>query len=83
MRTKRAVVTGGAGFIGSALAKALIANGWSVLIVDNLSTGLESNIPQGADFIKIDLGKEASYSNIEKVDCDVVFHLAGQSSGEG
>lgn len=83
MRIKKAVVTGGAGFIGSALTRALVADSWSVLVADNFSTGFESNIPLEADFIKMDLGEESSYKNLENVNCDAVFHLAGQSSGEG
>jgi len=83
MAVKSALVTGGAGFIGSALTRALVADNWSVLVVDNFSTGFESNIPLEADFIKIDLGEESSYSKLKNVNCDAVFHLAGQSSGEG
>ena len=83
MAIKNAIVTGGAGFIGSALARVLIRDGWSVLVMDNISTGMESNIPQGADFLKIDLGSGDSYKELEGVNCDAVFHLAGQSSGEG
>jgi dTDP-glucose 4,6-dehydratase len=41
---KRAVVTGGAGFLGSHLSDALLARGWDVLCVDNLITGQEANI---------------------------------------
>jgi len=82
MAVKKALVTGGAGFIGSALARALIADGWRVLIADNLTTGRESSIPKGTDFIKMDIGEGSSYKALENVDCDCVFHLAGQSSGE-
>lgn len=79
---KHAIVTGGAGFIGSHIASRLITDGYKVTILDNLSTGKEENIPSGADFIKMDLGLESSYDLIEKLSCDTVFHLAGQSSGE-
>lgn len=76
------IVTGGAGFIGSHIASRLISKGNKVTVLDNLSTGKEENIPRGADFIKIDLGKENSYTYLENINCDAVFHLAGQSSGE-
>ncbi len=40
----RAVVTGGAGFLGSHLCDRLLAEGWDVLALDNLVTGVDSNI---------------------------------------
>jgi nucleoside-diphosphate-sugar epimerase len=40
----RAVVTGGAGFIGSHLTDRLIAEGWQVVVIDNLITGREENL---------------------------------------
>ncbi len=40
----RAVITGGAGFLGSHLCEAMLARGWEVLCVDNLITGQETNI---------------------------------------
>ncbi|MCR4278630.1 MAG: NAD-dependent epimerase/dehydratase family protein, partial [bacterium] len=69
------LITGGAGFIGSHLAEALLADGRRVLILDNLSTGKKSNIPKGAEFHKIDI------RNLEKIrpffnGVDGVFHLA-------
>lgn len=79
---KRLIVTGGAGFIGSHIASRLISEGFDVLILDNLSTGKEGNIPGKADFIKLDLGKESSYDRLKDFSCLAVFHLAGQSSGE-
>lgn len=55
---KTALVTGGAGFIGSHLAKRLLAEGWNVYVVDNLSTGFKNNIPEKAKFIYLDLSKD-------------------------
>jgi UDP-glucose 4-epimerase len=79
---KTYIVTGGAGFIGAHIAHALLLEGHRVLIFDDLSTGKISNIPKGADLVKIDLGKIKNYQKIRKVKADAVFHLAGQSSGE-
>src|SRR6266851_4415575 len=52
----RAVVTGGAGFIGSAVSEALIHDGWEVTIFDNLSSGYKDHLPA---FSQIPLLKEA------------------------
>lgn len=76
------IVTGGAGFIGSHLTSRLLLEGYKVTILDNLFTGKEENIPQGADFIKIDLGEQTAYVDLEKINGNAIFHLAGQSSGE-
>jgi UDP-glucose 4-epimerase len=48
----RAIVTGGAGFIGSHVAGILIAQGHKVLVIDDLSGGFEANVPSGAEFEK-------------------------------
>jgi UDP-glucose 4-epimerase len=73
------LVTGGAGFIGSWVADALIGEGYKVLIVDNLSTGIEENIPKEADFVKGDI---RNFKFLEKVFSDfkpdVVNHHAAQ-----
>lgn len=51
----RILMTGGAGFIGSWVAECFLKEGHEILIIDNLSTGSRSNIPDGADFIKCDI----------------------------
>ena len=48
----KALVTGGAGFIGSNLSKQLLKDGFSVRILDDLSSGYKVNIPEGAEFIE-------------------------------
>ena len=76
-------MTGGAGFIGSHLAKRLLEDGHSVYILDDLSTGFEKNVPAGATFCKVDItdaGRLRDLGLPEKV--DTLFHIAGQSSGE-
>lgn len=77
---KRILVTGGAGFIGSHIADALIERGHQVTIVDNLSTGCRDNIPDQADFYELDVTKENFGAHIGN-DFSAVFHLAAQSSG--
>ena len=46
--TMRALVTGGAGFIGSHLVDALVARGWAVTVLDDLSTGHRDNLDEAA-----------------------------------
>jgi UDP-glucose 4-epimerase len=76
----RALVTGGAGFIGSHLTEALLERGYSVTVLDNLSTGTPQNIlhlegVRGFQFCKGDI---ADRTTVEKLVArqDVVFHLA-------
>lgn len=79
---RKALVTGGAGFIGSHLTRKLLKNGWGVLVVDNLSTGFRSNVPAAAEFLEADVSNERFLEELPKNGVDVVFHLAAQSSGE-
>jgi UDP-glucose 4-epimerase len=79
----RALITGGAGFIGSNLADALLARGDEVVIVDDLSTGRESNIEDalsgGAAFHRADIRDgEAMAELVARERPDVLFHLAAQ-----
>lgn len=79
----RALVTGGAGFIGSHLVDALLRRGAEVAVLDDLSTGRRGNlgdaIESGAQLIEADISDETSVSGvIESRPPDVVFHLAGQ-----
>lgn len=78
----RALVTGGAGFIGSHVAQALVEEGWDVSILDDLSTGSEHNlqeIPRGFTFIKADVRDAGAVSRATE-GTDAVFHLAAQVS---
>jgi UDP-glucose 4-epimerase len=76
------LVTGGAGFIGSALARALLERGVAVVVADDLSTGYRENVPGGAAFVEMDLGNREHYARLERATFDTVFHLGEQSSGE-
>jgi UDP-glucose 4-epimerase len=74
----RVLITGGAGFIGSHLADALLAQGDQVTILDNLTTGSEANIAHIADQITIhngDIRDEALVKSLVK-DADLVLHMA-------
>ncbi len=76
----RALVTGGAGFIGSHLVDELIEDGHEVVVIDNLSTGEEKNINSKAEFHKIDICDmhvKGLCSMFEGV--DIVFHLAAKA----
>lgn len=78
----KAIVTGGAGFIGSHLTSRLLTEGWEVLVVDNLSSGHERNIPAGAAFIWMDLTSEDSLAFLPTSGIDAVFHLASHVGQE-
>jgi UDP-glucose 4-epimerase len=77
----KALVTGGAGFIGAHLAKRLVNDGWEVIVVDNLSSGHERNIPDGVRFIWMDLTVEDSFGFLPN-GVDAVFHLASHVGQE-
>jgi len=77
----RTLVTGGAGFIGSHLTDRLLAQGRQVVVVDNLSTGRRSNLPEsheGLTFIESDLGDliESIGENGDLGAFDEIYHLA-------
>lgn len=76
------LVTGAAGFIGSAVAKELIGLGNKVVTVDNLSTGSKEAIPQEAMFIEGDCQDPKIIHSLERYKFDAILHIAGQSSGE-
>ena len=70
----RAVVTGGAGFIGSNLVDALVERGDEVLVVDNLTSGKLENLNPKATFVEGDIR-----NGLDPSAADVVFHLAAQA----
>jgi UDP-glucose 4-epimerase len=74
----RTVVTGGAGFVGSHVADALLARGDEVCVVDSLASGKRTNVPAGARFEERDIrdGLDDLFLELEPEAC---FHLAAQA----
>jgi UDP-glucose 4-epimerase len=75
----KALVTGGAGFIGSNLANLLVDRDYDVVVLDDLSLGIPENLNQGVELV------HSTVTDGETVDkvvegCNVVFHLAAKSS---
>lgn len=76
--TKKAVVTGGAGFIGSHLTEALITEGYQVIVIDDLSSGKLNNIEQCRDKIEFVKGSITDFPLLKRLfhGVDYVFHQA-------
>jgi UDP-glucose 4-epimerase len=79
----RALVTGGAGFIGSHLVDALVARGDDVLVLDDLSTGRRENLAgaleRGANLVEADVTDTAAVASaVDRHAPDAIFHLAAQ-----
>ena len=77
---RRALVTGGAGFIGSHLSELLLAGGWEVFVLDDLSTGSPANLEHLKErpgfHLVVDSVLSSSVVNELVHKCDVVYHLA-------
>jgi UDP-glucose 4-epimerase len=79
--TERILVTGGAGFIGSHVADTLLARSAEVLALDDLSSGLESNVADAASFARIDIrDRDALHAAAAEFAPTGVCHLAAQAS---
>lgn len=78
----RYLVTGGAGFIGSRIARSLVERGDEVSVLDDLSTGFAPNVPGRADLIEADIADPQTYARLRPEGIEAVLHLGGQSSGE-
>ncbi len=74
------LVTGGAGYIGSICCAQLIAQGHSVVVVDNLSTGFADAVPHGATLYRIDIAdREWIRELLSREPVDAVFHFAAKA----
>jgi UDP-glucose 4-epimerase len=74
----RVLVTGGAGFIGSHTADVFLTNGYDVAVLDNLSSGKRSQVPDGAAFHELDVVSADAARVVQEGDFEVICHLAAQ-----
>jgi UDP-glucose 4-epimerase len=78
---KRAIVTGGAGFIGSHVVDSLLADGYEVTVIDDLSSGSAERVAQAAQLRSLDIVQaDALDAVFAEVAPQAVFHLAAQAS---
>ena len=76
--SRRVLVTGGAGFIGSHIAEAYLRDGWEVTVLDDLSRGQESNVPEGACLVRADIRSPEARQVLATGRFDVLNHHAAQ-----
>src|SRR5262245_62064378 len=75
----RALVTGGAGFVGSNLVDALVARGDEVVVIDDLSTGRRENVHPDARLVELDIRSPDVADLFADASPEVCFHLAAQA----
>lgn len=73
-----ALVTGGAGFIGSHVAERLLKEGFGVHVLDDLSAGFRRNLPPQAVFHQLDINTKSASELVEDTEFDVIVHSAAQ-----
>jgi UDP-glucose 4-epimerase len=79
--TPSAIVTGGAGFIGSHVVDALLGEGYAVTVIDDLSSGDAARVPEGAELRELDIvDLPALRKVITEIAPRAIFHLAAQAS---
>ena len=81
MADRQAIVTGGAGFIGSHVVDSLLADGYGVTVIDDLSSGNASRVAAGARLVELDIVDAAGVERVVgEVAPEAVYHLAAQAS---
>ena len=79
--TTRAIVTGGAGFIGSHVVDALLSDGYAVTVIDDLSSGDAARVAEQAELRQLDIvDRPALEAVVEELQPRAIFHLAAQAS---
>jgi UDP-glucose 4-epimerase len=76
--TQRVLVTGGAGFIGSHVAEAYLSAGFRVTVVDDLSSGVRTNVPAGAEFVEHDINAPEVRALLAHGGFSILNHHAAQ-----
>ena len=77
MSSRRILVTGVGGFIGSNLAERLLSEGYEVIGIDNLAYGVHEQVPLGVNFHALDIRSKDIFPLFEEI--DTVFHLAAKN----
>lgn len=73
------LITGGAGFIGSHILQRFSKENCQITVLDNLHSGIKANIPEGVNFIEMDICDERIIDVFEKNKFEAVVHLAAQT----
>lgn len=78
---KTILISGGAGFLGSHVAERVMRNGHQVIVIDDLSGGVEENVPKGARFIRMDICDEGAINRLfSHIHFSAVVHCAAFAS---
>ncbi len=81
MADRQAIVTGGAGFVGSHVVDSLLADGYAVTVIDDLSSGKAERVASAARLVELDIVDAAAVRRVvEEVRPEAVYHLAAQAS---
>lgn len=75
---RRLLITGGAGFIGSHVSEYFLERGWSIDVIDDLSTGKRERVPPGARLHDLDIRSDDAARIVREGGHDVIVHLAAQ-----
>ena len=76
----KVAITGGCGYIGSRIAKRLLALGHEVLIIENFTTSVDTEL-EDCEIIRCDITSPDELSAVSEKGCEALLHLAAQSSG--